>query len=285
MSTPLAAPPPRLLTVEEFLDYGEPGVRYELVEGIPVEMPPPKKLHQLIVLALAAYLTRAIGARRLPYVVTLLGLQTAPDTVRIPDLVVCRREDAAVGLDEEEAGLVRLGVPVALVAEVASENWRDDYGKKREAYARRGVAEYVVADRRRRWLVVNREPDAEAGRYREETTYREGEIAVVKALGGCELPVREVLAGAFAEDLRREDVERLMAEQEAKQAAEARAKKAEARADAERLAREAERQAKLEAEARAKEAEARAEAERQAKAALQEELARLRAQLERPRDA
>lgn len=53
MSTPSVAPP-RLMTLEEFLDYGEPGVRYELVEGVPVETPQPNKRHQLMVLALAA---------------------------------------------------------------------------------------------------------------------------------------------------------------------------------------------------------------------------------------
>ncbi|MDW8217147.1 MAG: Uma2 family endonuclease [Acidobacteriota bacterium] len=189
MSAPLTATPPRLMTFEEFLDYGEPGVRYELIEGVPVEMPQPKKAHQLIVLALAAYLTRAISEKGLPYVVTLLGVQISEHMALIPDLVVCRREDAALGADEEEAGVVRVGVPVVLAVEVASENWRDDHGKKREAYARRGVAVYVVVDRRRRCMVVYGRPDVVTGRYLEEKTYREGEVVVLEALGGCGLPV------------------------------------------------------------------------------------------------
>ncbi|MCS7080549.1 MAG: Uma2 family endonuclease [Chloracidobacterium sp.] len=289
MSTPLTATPPRLMTFEEFLDYGEPDVRYELIEGVPVEMPQPNKAHQLIVLALAAYLTRAISEKRLPYVVTLLGVQIDEYMALIPDLVVCRREDAALGADEEEAGVLRVGVSVVLVVEVASENWRDDYGKKREAYARRGVEVYVVVDRRRRCIVGYGQPDVATGRYLEERTYIEGEVVELEALGGCRLPVSEVLAGVFAEDLQRAELERLLAEQAAKEAAEARLKEAEARAEAERQAKfeaearaEAERQAKLEAEARAQEAEARAAAERQAKETLLEELARLRAQLGLP---
>ncbi|MDW8217537.1 MAG: ABC transporter permease subunit [Acidobacteriota bacterium] len=51
MSAPSTATPPRLMTFEEFLDYGEPGVRYELVDGVPVEMPQPNKRHQWIVLS------------------------------------------------------------------------------------------------------------------------------------------------------------------------------------------------------------------------------------------
>ncbi|MDW8217866.1 MAG: Uma2 family endonuclease [Acidobacteriota bacterium] len=128
MSTPLTATPPRLMTFEEFLDYGEPGVRYELVDGVPVEMPQPNKRHQWIVLSLAVRLMRWISERRLPYAVTQLGLQISEYLARIPDLVVCRREDAAVK-EEEEAGVVRLGVPVVLVVEVASENWRGRLGR------------------------------------------------------------------------------------------------------------------------------------------------------------
>ncbi|MCS7081141.1 MAG: Uma2 family endonuclease, partial [Chloracidobacterium sp.] len=182
------------------------------------------------------------------------------------------------GADEEEAGVVRVGVPVVLAVEVASESRRDDYGKKREAYARRGVEVYVVVDRRRRCMVVYGRPDVVTGRYVEEKTYQEGEEVELEALGGCRLPVSEVLAGVFAEDLQRAELERLLAEQAAREAAEARA--------------EAERQAKLEAEARAEaerqaklEAEARAEAERRAKEALLEELTRLRAQLGLPPEA
>ncbi|MCS7081181.1 MAG: Uma2 family endonuclease, partial [Chloracidobacterium sp.] len=200
MSTPLTATPPRLMTFEEFLDYGEPGVRYELVDGVPVEMPQPNKRHQWIVLSLAVRLMRWISERRLPYAVTQLGLQISEYLARIPDLVVCRREDAAVK-EEEEAGVVRLGVPVVLVVEVASENWRDDYGKKREEYARRGVPVYVVVDWRRRCVVVCREPEEATGRYQQEVTYREGEEVVLEALGGCVLAVSEVLGGAFGEDL------------------------------------------------------------------------------------
>ncbi|MDW8217948.1 MAG: Uma2 family endonuclease [Acidobacteriota bacterium] len=176
MSTPLTATPPRLMTFEEFLDYGEPGVRYELVDGVPVEMPQPNKRHQWIVLSLAVRLMRWISERRLPYAVTQLGLQISEYMARIPDLVVCRREDAVVKEGEEEAGVVRLGVPVVLVVEVASENRRDDDGEKREAYARRGVAVYVVVDWRRRCMVVYGRPDAATGRYVEEKTYREGEV-------------------------------------------------------------------------------------------------------------
>lgn len=68
-------------------------------------MPRSNKRRQLIVLAVAACLTRAIGEKRLLRIVTLLGLQTALDTVRMPDSLACRREDAAAGLDTEEAGL------------------------------------------------------------------------------------------------------------------------------------------------------------------------------------
>ncbi|MCS7078792.1 MAG: Uma2 family endonuclease [Chloracidobacterium sp.] len=92
-------------------------------------MPQPNKRHQWIVLSLAVRLMRWISERRLPYAVTRLGGQISEYMVRIPDLVVCRREDAAVKEGEEEAGVLRVGAPVVLVVEVVSENWRTTTGR------------------------------------------------------------------------------------------------------------------------------------------------------------
>ncbi len=131
--------------------------------------------------------------------------------------------------------LIRLGALVALVAEVTSQNWRDDYGKKLKEYARRGVEAGVIVDAERRRIAAYRRPDVVEGRYFEEVAYGAGEAAGLETLGGCALPADAVLAGEFAEDLTQADLERLRAEQ----AAEARAREAEARAEAERQAQQA----------------------------------------------
>ncbi|QUW01944.1 Uma2 family endonuclease [Chloracidobacterium validum] len=295
MSAPVALAPPHRLTVEAFLDYGEPDRRYELVRGIPVEMPPPAERHQVIIAALFHLFCRAIAERGLPYEVLQLGLQTEVDTVRIPDGLVYRKADGRGGSDERRSGVVWLEEETVVVAvEVVSANRRDDYVVKLEEYARRGIGEYVIVDVKQGQVVVHRHPVVADGVYGEVRVYRRGEAFVLEGLGGAAFEVGPLLDGKTAGELAREDVERLRAEAAARRNAEVRAEaERQAKLDAEARA-EAERRAKLDAEARAEaerqakeaerqarlEAEARAEAERQARAQLEAELARLRAQVQ-----
>ncbi|MFQ3581772.1 MAG: Uma2 family endonuclease [Chloracidobacterium sp.] len=296
MSAPVALAPPHRLTVEAFLDYGEPDRRYELVRGIPVEMPPPTELHQIIIAALFHMFCRAIAERGLPYEVVQLGLQTEADTVRIPDGLVYRKVDGVRVSDERRSGVVWLELKTVVVAvEVVSTNRRDDYVVKLEEYARRGIGEYVIVDVKQGQIVVHRHPVVADGVYGEVRVYRRGEAFVLEGLGGAAFEVGPLLDGKTAGELAREEVERLRAEAAARRTAEALAEAerqakeaerqarldAETRAEAERQAKEAERQARLDAETRAEaerqakeaerqarlDAETRAEAERQAKEA------------------
>ncbi|QUV99366.1 Uma2 family endonuclease [Chloracidobacterium sp. MS 40/45] len=320
MSSPSTVTPPATpMTIEEFLVYAERDGFFELVRGVPVEVAPPGFKHQLIEQALLVYLMRAIAERNLPYIAMLeTGVQTEPLTVRVPDLLVCREQTAESKLAAYRAtqqdDVLRLNDDVLLAIEVASKNWRQDYGVKRQEYARRGIGEYVIVDEKRKQVIVNRDPDVEQGRYREEKVYVPGTVFELAALGGYPLETSVVLTPVWTSEVIRQEIARLEAEQQARleaeaQAAaeqqarleaEARAKEAEARAkEAEAQVKEAEaqaaaeQQARLEAEARAKEAEAqaaaeqqarleaeaRAAAEQQARAALLDELARLRTRL------
>ncbi len=313
MSSPSTVTPPATpMTIEEFLVYAERDGFFELVRGVPVEVAPPGFKHQLIEQALLMYLMRAIAERNLPYIAMLeTGVQTEPLTVRVPDLLVCRQQTAESKLAAYRAtqqdDVLRLNDDVLLAIEVASKNWRQDYGVKRQEYARRGIGEYVIVDEKRKQVIVNRDPDAEQGKYREEKVYVPGTVFELAALEGYPLETSVVLTPIWTGEVIRQEIARLEAEQQARLEAEARAKEAEAQAAAEQQARleaeartkEAEEQAKIAeeqtaeeqqarlaaetraeaAEARAKAAEARAAAEQQARAALLDELARLRAHL------
>ena len=261
VSAPVARAQPHGLTLEEFLTYGEPNRRYELVRGVPVEMPPPIELHQLIIAALMARFERAIAAHNLPYEAVPFGLQTEETTVRMPDLVVYQPTPGKTPLTGTEKGIVWLTLDVVVVVvEVVSTNWQDDYVVKRAEYARRGVREYVIVDAGKEQVVVHRQPVVVEGVYGEVVTYRRGEVLALEGLGGATFEVGAMLEET-ASELVRAELAQLQAEQSARLEAEDRA--------------EAEHRAKLEAEARA-------EAERLARAQLEAELARLRAQ--RPSD-
>lgn len=288
MSSPSTVTPPATpMTIEEFLVFADQDGFFELVRGVPVEVPPPPISHQSIGQALLVYLSRAIVERNLSYAALLAsGLQTEPLTVRVPDLMVCRRQNAERKLTTQKNDILRLDDDVLLAIEIASKNWRDDYGVKRQEYARRGIGEYVIVDEKRKQVIVNRDPDAAQGRYREEQTYVPGTVFELAALGGYPLETSVILTPTLTEDVIREEMARLDAEHQARLAAEAAAVaeqqarlEAEAKATAERQARlaaeaaaMAEQQARLEAEAKATaeqqarlEAEAKATAEQQAR--------------------
>jgi len=129
---------PKTLTFAEYLEYtGKPGVMYELYRGQLIEMPTPTGLHKLICKFLFQEFLRYLVSENFNLVaIDLTGVRTEKNTSRIPDVVVllksiwknvCARKQAAV-LDFEEKPL--------LVVEVTSQNWRDDYGTKRDEYSR-----------------------------------------------------------------------------------------------------------------------------------------------------
>ena len=91
----------RLLTAEVLAELPEqPGVRYELHEGKLVEMPGAGGIHAAIVVRLVLLLHQFVTSRRIGFVFgDGLGyiLRRNPDTVRIPDVSVVRRERVPAG--------------------------------------------------------------------------------------------------------------------------------------------------------------------------------------------
>jgi len=91
----------RLLTAEDLEGLPErPGVRYELHEGKLVEMPGAGALHNLIVGLVYRLLFAFVSQKRLGLVFcdgAAFVLRRNPDTVRIPDVSVVRRERVPAG--------------------------------------------------------------------------------------------------------------------------------------------------------------------------------------------
>src|SRR5919199_1785111 len=91
----------RLMTAEELWALPErPGVRYELVEGEPVEVPGAGALHNLIAALVYRLLYDFVSGRDLGLVFTdglayVLGRD--PDRIRIPDVSFVSRERIPAG--------------------------------------------------------------------------------------------------------------------------------------------------------------------------------------------
>jgi Uma2 family endonuclease len=110
------------------------GVRYELVDGVPHVMTPPRMEHQEALLELHLALRESVppGLR----VVQGLGVVLAEDQRPIPDLVVVRTADRTLSNVPAEL--------VALAAEIVSRSSRsDDRFRKPALYAQAGIPCYL----------------------------------------------------------------------------------------------------------------------------------------------
>jgi len=138
-----------LMTAEQFFDWANrpenSGKRYELVQGRIEEMPSPTRLHGTVCFLVSRVLGNYLFARKAGSIASNdsgLIVETSPDTVRGPDLMVFLPPER---LDDIPNELCK-DVP-ALVVEVRSPSDRDTRILKRVAqYHKRGVPLVWVVD-------------------------------------------------------------------------------------------------------------------------------------------
>jgi Uma2 family endonuclease len=150
----------RRMTLEEYLNYDDgTDTRYELVDGVLVEMGTESALNVLIALFLLVTFSSFVPLNRLrrgTEVETPQGMATS----RYPDLLVLT-EAGAMTLAGASRSLVRADMPVpALVVEVVSpgkpgeKNYDRDYIEKRQEYAEQDIPEYWLIDPQRQVVLV-----------------------------------------------------------------------------------------------------------------------------------
>lgn len=143
---------------EEFLAwYPENSQRYELIEGVIVEMLPTGS-HEDISGFLIAELNWEIRRQNLPYSIpkNCLLKPLAPRSGYLPDVTVVNREYIKDEPLWKKSSVIQNGKTVPLVIEVVlkdtashiSTNWRDDYGHKFVEYEAMGIEEYWLVDYR-----------------------------------------------------------------------------------------------------------------------------------------
>ena len=136
------------ISFEEFLEsYPEDGRRYELIEGVIVEMLPTGS-HEDISGFLIAELSLEIRKQNLPYSIpkNCLLKPIAPRSGYVPDVALINREQLKDEPLWEKSSVIQNGQTVPLVIEVVSTNWRDDYGHKFVEYEAMGIVEYWIVD-------------------------------------------------------------------------------------------------------------------------------------------
>jgi Uma2 family endonuclease len=138
---------PKLMTFDEFLEWKPENGRYELHNGVIVEMQTTGK-HEEVVEFLQTELTLETRRLQLHYRFPRNALVKSPsqETGYLPDLLVVKRD--ALGLEPlwKKFSTITQGSSIPLIVEVVSTNWRDDYAHKMIDYEALGIPEYWIVD-------------------------------------------------------------------------------------------------------------------------------------------
>lgn len=197
--------PEKTLTFEEYRFYqGEPDVLYELFRGHLIPMATPTALHTRICDFLVYQLKFYFARQNFPLIaISPVGVRTEVDTSRIPDVVVCTSTLWEQLCARPGAGILDFGEVPHLVVEVTSDNWREDYIRKRAEYALINIPEYWIVDPNKDRVWVLTHPEGEEGYQRVEFT-RKQELRS-EQFPELVLSVDTVLSPPVVEELMREE--------------------------------------------------------------------------------
>ena len=141
---------PKQVTFDEFITwYPENSeYRYELHEGIIVEMPKPKGKHSEVAGFISGELFVEIRRLQLPYFIPKECIVRSDDgeSGYEPDVIVLDRDAIASEPRWERESIITMGRSIRLVVEVVSTNWQDDYLTKLRDYEALGIQEYWIVD-------------------------------------------------------------------------------------------------------------------------------------------
>jgi Uma2 family endonuclease len=140
------------LSLEEFLTYDDgTDTRYELVDGVLVEMTTESRINIQIALFLIEIFLPLVGRGRFG-IKEMIQVASAYVTARDPDLII-HSEASALAIEGRQQSILLLGEPnPLLVVEVvspgteSSQNYKRDYERKAVEYAQRGIGEYWIID-------------------------------------------------------------------------------------------------------------------------------------------
>jgi len=151
----------RRMTLEEYLNYDDgTDTRYELVNGVLVEMGAESTINTQIAVFLLLYFAQLnIPAYRLG-IKQKIAVNSTTVTAREPDLMI-HSDPSARAIDDAPQAIVKVEHPAPmLVVEVVSpgkpgdDNYDRDYIDKRREYAARSIPEYWLIDPHRQVVLV-----------------------------------------------------------------------------------------------------------------------------------
>ncbi|MEH1784781.1 MAG: Uma2 family endonuclease [Nostoc sp.] len=140
----------KLVTFDEFVaKYPDnTGKRYELHDGVIVEMPQPTGYHEQIIVFLVQKFILEYSRISLPYGIpkTVLVKPLESESAYSPDVLILNLPNLVNEPLWKKESTVSQAESIPLVVEVVSSNWRDDYLKKAADYEAVGIPEYWIVD-------------------------------------------------------------------------------------------------------------------------------------------
>lgn len=138
------------VTFDEFVaQYPEnTGKRYELYDGVVVEIPQPTGDHEEVIGFLATKFTLEYSRLNLRYFIpkTAFVKPVKNESAYSPDVLILNQPNLANEPLWKKASTVTQAASIPLIVEVVSTNWRDDYLKKYADYEEMGIPEYWIVD-------------------------------------------------------------------------------------------------------------------------------------------
>ena len=142
----------KIYTFDEFIEwYPENSiVRYELHDGVIVEMPKPRGKHSKLTGSLVGKLLTTIteiGKTDIWFTPRESIIKPYHDKSGYePDIIVLNQETIGTEARWETESIIQNATSVKLIVEVVSTNWRDDYYNKLRDYEEMGIPEYWIVD-------------------------------------------------------------------------------------------------------------------------------------------
>jgi Uma2 family endonuclease len=140
----------KLLTFDEFMEWypENSAVRYELHDGVIVEMPPATGDHTDIISFLLEVVLLAIQECKLPYRVSASTFVKTSNksSAYIPDMLVINHDNLKNEPLWKKQSTLIYPESIPLIIEIVSTNWQDDYYDKIRDYETMGIPEYWIVD-------------------------------------------------------------------------------------------------------------------------------------------
>jgi Uma2 family endonuclease len=143
---------PKLYTFDEFIEwYPENSeARYELHDGVIVEMPKPRGKHSKLTGSLVGKLLTTIsdiGKTDILFIPRESIIKPHRDKSGYePDIIILNQETIGTETRWEAESIIQSATSVKLIVEVVSTNWQDDYYDKLRDYENMGIPEYWIVD-------------------------------------------------------------------------------------------------------------------------------------------